>query len=50
MNATVCIWRSDDNFRELVRSFHQWDLRIELGSSSLGGKYFYLLSHLSAPG
>lgn len=50
MNATVCIWRSEDNFRELILSFHQWDLRMELGSSSLGGKYFYLLSHLSAPG
>jgi hypothetical protein len=41
------VWRSKDNFVELVHSFHLWEAPgIELRSSSLLNNVFYLLSNL----
>lgn len=41
-HATACVWRSEDDFQELV-------LGIELMSAGLHGKHFYVLSDVQRP-
>lgn len=45
---SACVWRSEDNFWKSVLS-PLWVLGMEVRSSDLYGKYFYLLSDFMGP-
>lgn len=45
----VCIWRPEDNFRELLLSFYHVGPRNQTQAIRLQGKQFYHVSHLAGP-
>ena len=51
MNNVECVWKSEDNFVELIFFPHFYMVaRTELRLSGLHSKPFYLLSHVTRPG